>query len=419
MRAKAVAIGAPAGTIDTCGTGGDGSGSFNISTASALVAAVLRRAGRQARQSRAVLEIGLGRCADRARRQYRGRTGGCAALPVGDRHRLSDGPRHHSAMRHVAPTRVELGTRTIFNLLGPMSNPAGARRQLVGVFAPEWTRPMAEVLGRLGAERAWVVHGAGLDELTTAGVTKIAEFNDGRVIEFDIVPEEAGLKPARAGRSERRRAGAQRGADGRSAGRGARPPARYRPAQQRRRAGRRRQEPRPCATAPKSRPGDRQRRGPANSRQAGRGDKRERLRWLTSWPRSATESARMSRAARRSVPRPRCGLLPPRRRRSAVRGALEAQGNAGPLRPDCRDQEGQPEPRADPRRFRSAVAGAGLRGGRRDLSLVLTDAPYFQGDDDDLRAARAACALPVLRKDFILDPYQVSKAARSGPTASC
>src|SRR5436190_2118184 len=79
-------------------------------------------------------------------------------------------PRHHSAMRHVAPTRVELGTRTIFNLLGPMSNPAGARRQLVGVFAPQWARPMAEVLGRLGAERAWVVHGAGMDELTTAGV---------------------------------------------------------------------------------------------------------------------------------------------------------------------------------------------------------------------------------------------------------
>jgi anthranilate phosphoribosyltransferase len=105
-------------------------------------------------------------------------------------------PRHHSAMRHVAPTRVELGTRTIFNLLGPMSNPAGARRQLVGVFAPEWTRPMAEVLGRLGAERAWVVHGAGMDELTTAGVTKVAELNDSRVIEFDVVPEEAGLKPA-------------------------------------------------------------------------------------------------------------------------------------------------------------------------------------------------------------------------------
>src|SRR6201998_221164 len=98
--------------------------------------------------------------------------------------------------RHVAPTRVELGTRTIFNLLGPLSSPAGAKRLLVGVFAPEWVRPMAEVLGRLRARRAWVVHGSGIDELTAAGVTKVAEFHGGRVIEFDVVPEEAGLKPA-------------------------------------------------------------------------------------------------------------------------------------------------------------------------------------------------------------------------------
>jgi anthranilate phosphoribosyltransferase len=105
-------------------------------------------------------------------------------------------PRHHSATRHVAPTRVELGTRTIFNLLGPLSNPAGTRRQLVGVFAPEWVVPMAEVLGRLGAEHAWVVHGSGMDELTTAGTTTVAEFKDGKVIEFDVEPEEAGVKPA-------------------------------------------------------------------------------------------------------------------------------------------------------------------------------------------------------------------------------
>jgi anthranilate phosphoribosyltransferase len=105
-------------------------------------------------------------------------------------------PRHHSAMRHVGPTRVELGTRTIFNLLGPMSNPAGTRRQLVGVFAPEWVVPMAEVLGRLGAERAWVVHGSGIDELTTTGVTNVAEFKGGRVRSFEVTPEEAGLPRA-------------------------------------------------------------------------------------------------------------------------------------------------------------------------------------------------------------------------------
>jgi len=102
-------------------------------------------------------------------------------------------PRHHSATRHVAPTRVELATRTIFNLLGPLSNPAGAKRQLVGVFAPEWVVPMAEVLGRLGAEHAWVVHGSGIDELTTAGATTVAEFKDGAVRSFEVVPEDAGL----------------------------------------------------------------------------------------------------------------------------------------------------------------------------------------------------------------------------------
>jgi len=106
-------------------------------------------------------------------------------------------PRHHSATRHVAPTRVELGTRTIFNLLGPLSNPAQAPRQLVGVFAPEWVRPMAEVLGRLGAERAWVVHGSGLDELTTAGVTTVASLEDGKVESFEIVAEDIGLPRAR------------------------------------------------------------------------------------------------------------------------------------------------------------------------------------------------------------------------------
>jgi anthranilate phosphoribosyltransferase len=196
MRAKAVTIDAPPGTIDTCGTGGDGSGTFNISTASAIVAAAcgvpVAKHGNRALSSRSgsadvLTALGVNIEAEPAvvRR---------CLWEIGIGFLMA--PRHHSAMRHVAPTRVELGTRTIFNLLGPMSSPAGARRQLVGVFAPEWTRPMAEVLGRLGAERAWVVHGAGIDELTTAGVTRVAEFNDGRVIEFEVVPEEAGLQPA-------------------------------------------------------------------------------------------------------------------------------------------------------------------------------------------------------------------------------
>ena len=106
-------------------------------------------------------------------------------------------PRHHAAMRHVGPTRVELGTRTIFNLLGPLSNPAGTKRQLIGVFQRQWTEPMATVLGQLGTERAWVVHGSdGLDEITTTGATYVSEIKDGNVTNFEITPEDAGLDRA-------------------------------------------------------------------------------------------------------------------------------------------------------------------------------------------------------------------------------
>src|SRR5438477_6082797 len=196
MRAKAVAIDSPPGTIDTCGTGGDSSGSFNISTASALVVAgcgvPVAKHGNRALSSRSgsadvltALGVNIDADIDIVRR---------CLWEIGIGFLMA--PRHHSATRHVAPTRVELGTRTIFNLLGPLSSPAGARRQLVGVFAPEWVRPMAEVLGRLGAEHAWVVHGSGIDELTTAGTTTVAEFKAGKVVEFEVGPEEAGVKPA-------------------------------------------------------------------------------------------------------------------------------------------------------------------------------------------------------------------------------
>src|SRR5215813_8964808 len=193
MRAKAVQIDAPPGTIDTCGTGGDSSGSFNISTASALVVAgcgvPVAKHGNRALSSKSgsadVLKaLGVNIDADFAivRR---------CLWEIGLGFLMA--PRHHSATRHVAPTRVELGTRTIFNLLGPLSSPAKARRQLVGVFALQWVRPMAEVLGRLGSERAWVVHGAGLDELTTTGTTTIAAFEGGEVRTFEVVPEDFGL----------------------------------------------------------------------------------------------------------------------------------------------------------------------------------------------------------------------------------
>src|ERR1700676_4915490 len=196
MRLKALTIDAPPGTIDTVGTGGDASGTFNISTATAFVVAgsgvPVAKHGNRAFSSKSgaadVLsalgvnidaEMGVGqRCLDEI---------GIGFLMA---------PRHHSATRHVAPTRVELATRTIFNLLGPLSNPAGATRQLVGVFAPEWVVPMAEVLGRLGAEHVWVVHGSGMDELTTAGTSTVAEFKDGAVRSFEVAPEDAGLPRA-------------------------------------------------------------------------------------------------------------------------------------------------------------------------------------------------------------------------------
>src|SRR6266700_1086988 len=196
MRAKALAIDAPPGTVDTVGTGGDASGTFNISTATALVVAgcgvPVAKHGNRAFSSKsgaadvlAALGVNID-CDMTIVRRCLWEVGICFLMA----------PRHHSATRHVAPTRVELATRTIFNLLGPLSSPAKARRQLVGVFALEWVRPMAEVLGRLGAEHAWVVHGSGIDEMTTAGVTTVAEFKAGKVVEFEVMPEEAGVKPA-------------------------------------------------------------------------------------------------------------------------------------------------------------------------------------------------------------------------------
>src|SRR5882672_3247487 len=196
MRAKAVRIDAPPGTVDTCGTGGDSSGSFNISTASALVVAgcgvPVAKHGNRALSSKSgsadiLTALGVNIDADMAivRR---------CLWEVGIGFLMA--PRHHSATRHVAPTRVELATRTIFKLLGPLLRRGGARRQGGGVFAPEWVVPMAEVLGRLGAEHAWVVHGSGMDEITTADTTIVAEFKDGKVTRFELAPEDVGLERA-------------------------------------------------------------------------------------------------------------------------------------------------------------------------------------------------------------------------------
>lgn len=199
MRSKAVQVPAPANAIDTCGTGGDASGTYNISTAASFAVAAcgvpVAKHGNKALSSKSgsaevleklgvKLDIGpdqIRRCIDE--------TG------IG----FMFAPAHHSAMKHVGPTRAELGTRTIFNLLGPLSNPAGTKFQVVGVFDDKWVEPLAHVLKNLGSTRVWVMHGSdGLDELTTTGPSRVAELKDGNVSTFDVTPEEVGLPRAAA-----------------------------------------------------------------------------------------------------------------------------------------------------------------------------------------------------------------------------
>ncbi len=194
MRARMLPVTAPAGAIDIVGTGGDQSGSYNVSTCSAFVVAgagvPVAKHGNRALSSRsgaadALAALGVNIEADA---ETIGRSIAEAGLG------FMFAPAHHSAMRHVGPSRVELGTRTIFNLLGPLSNPASVRRQLVGVFSPQWVEPLAHVLRELGSETAWVVHGDGLDEMTITGTTKVAALENGVVRSFEITPEEVGLR---------------------------------------------------------------------------------------------------------------------------------------------------------------------------------------------------------------------------------
>ena len=196
MRARMLAIEAPVGAIDIVGTGGDSSGSLNISTATALVVAgcgvPVAKHGNRALSSKsgaadalAALGINLDVPLDRLEAVLA--KAGMVFLMA---------PRHHASMRHAAGPRVELGTRTIFNLLGPLANPARVKRQLTGAYATAWLRPMAESLLRLGTEAAWVVHGQGLDEIALSGETQVVALEAGRLREFTIAPEDAGLQRA-------------------------------------------------------------------------------------------------------------------------------------------------------------------------------------------------------------------------------
>lgn len=199
MRARMTAIEAPPEAMDIVGTGGDAAGTLNISTATAMVVAgcgvPVAKHGNRALSSKsgaadAISALGVSLDVPIERLPAVLAEAGMVFLMA---------PRHHASMRHAAGPRVELGTRTIFNLLGPLANPARVKRQMTGAFAPEWLRPMAETLARLGTERAWLVHGQGLDELTLAGESHVVSLEaDGSLREFMVTPEDAGLPRAPA-----------------------------------------------------------------------------------------------------------------------------------------------------------------------------------------------------------------------------
>jgi anthranilate phosphoribosyltransferase len=197
MRAKATHISAPDDAMDIVGTGGDRSGTYNISTCTALVVAgcgvpVAKHGNRAATSKSGAADVlsalGVNLDADFPLLEKAVREAGICFMMA---------QRHHGAMRNVMPTRIELGTPTIFNILGPLSNPANVKRLLVGTYLAKWVEPMAQTLGALGAERAWVVHGEdGLDELTTTGSSIVCEYYQGKLNKFRLSPEDAGLSRA-------------------------------------------------------------------------------------------------------------------------------------------------------------------------------------------------------------------------------
>ena len=194
MRAKMLGVKAPPDAVDVVGTGGDASGSFNISTCAAFIVAgagvPVAKHGNRALSSKSgaadvlqALGVKIELDADQV---------GICIRDAGIGFMFA--PAHHPAMKNVGPTRVELGTRTIFNLLGPLSNPASVKRQMIGTFSKQWVEPMAQVLKNLGSESIWVVHGSdGLDEITTAGPTSVAALENGKIRTFEVTPEDAGL----------------------------------------------------------------------------------------------------------------------------------------------------------------------------------------------------------------------------------